>query len=210
MGQIPIVVGGTSYWIQHLLFPNRLISFGKSMSNATESTCLSAELMSIVAQLPQDLIDLFNTLPEHPPSASLDAEAAFSLHSLLSALDPPIAARWHWRDTRKVLRSLSIIKETGRKASDMISAQAETDTQPRYDTLCFWLYAESAVLNPRLDARVDEMIEEGLLNEIRTLREISVATERGPFGNGDTPTQNTTFANYTLGIYQSIGSFTGI
>jgi tRNA A37 N6-isopentenylltransferase MiaA len=29
----------------------------------------------------------------------------------------------------------------------------------RYRTLCYWLYAERSVLNPRLDARVDDMVQ---------------------------------------------------
>lgn len=81
-----------------------------------------------------ELLHLFYSLPESPPSAGTDPDAAFKMHNLLSVLDPVVASRWHWRDTRKVLRSLEIIKETGRKASDIIAEQSSRDTvsEPRF------------------------------------------------------------------------------
>ncbi|THH15883.1 hypothetical protein EW146_g4666 [Bondarzewia mesenterica] len=202
--QIPIVVGGTSYWIQHLIFPNRL-SADPSSSSALSSAipAVSDVLAKSLASLPPDLLNLFNNLPESPPSASEDPEAAFALHSLLSALDLPVASRWHWRDTRKVLRSLAIMKESGRRPSDIITEQSQTTIRPRYDTLCFWLHAEATSLNPRLERRVDEMIEQGLLDEIREMRKIaSLASPTSQLG-GSNKTQSET--DYTLGIYQSIG-----
>ncbi|KDQ33701.1 hypothetical protein PLEOSDRAFT_1032942 [Pleurotus ostreatus PC15] len=182
--KIPIVVGGTSYWIQHLLFPNRL------------------------SQSELHLLDLFNSLPEHPPSASDDPKLALSLHKLLSCLDPKIAMRWHWRDTRKVLRNIEIVRETGRIPSLILGEQSKERVKTRYAillfpfnpiliidqryrALCYWLYAEPEVLNPRLDARIDEMIEAGLLNEIKEMRRIAIA---GP--NDDTFNRDT---DYTLG-----------
>lgn len=78
-----------------------------------------------LASLPPDLLNLFNSLPEQPPIASTDPEAAFALHNLLSALDPSVASRWHWRDTRKVHRSLCILKETGRTVTEIINRQSQ-------------------------------------------------------------------------------------
>jgi len=149
--QVPIVVGGTSYWIQNLIFPNRLVSF--------ESYTPSSELAKSVSSLSPPLRVLLDSLPVRAPLASTDSDAALALHQLLSALDPKMAVRWHWRDTRKVLRSLSIMKETGRRMSEILNEQSEVAGQPRYRTLCFWLYAEPSVLQYRLDQRVDEMIE---------------------------------------------------
>ncbi|KAF8636745.1 hypothetical protein AX17_003548 [Amanita inopinata Kibby_2008] len=204
--EIPIVVGGTSYWLQHLIFPGRLVSEGKSLttsvasppasSNEHEQVQYSDALSHAISILKPDLYTLFTNLPDQPPSASTDPDVAFLLFSLLSDLDPAIASRWHWRDTRKVLRSLQIIRDTGRMASEILVEQSNDAMQgkPRFRTLCLWLYSEPAALAERLDSRVDNMIQQGLLDEVRDLRKIA-ASHKGSIPDID----------YTLGIYQSIG-----
>ncbi|KAF4604011.1 hypothetical protein EYR38_004433 [Pleurotus pulmonarius] len=189
LNKIPVVVGGTSYWIQHLLFPNRLSQSGLRIHDETPE--MSEEVAHSLTSLPPELLDLFNTLPEHPPSASDDPKLALSLHRLLSSLDPKMAIRWHWRDTRKVLRNIEIVKETGRIPSSIVGEQSKETARPRYRTLCYWLYADPEVLNPRLDTRIDEMIEAGLLDEIKEMRHIAIAGPTGETSNEDT--------DYTLG-----------
>ncbi|EIN07657.1 tRNA isopentenyltransferase [Punctularia strigosozonata HHB-11173 SS5] len=189
-GEVPIVVGGTAYWIQHLLFPERLVSRSPRPDRPGPPTEPSPALAASLASLPPELRELFHDLPEQAPSAADDPDGALRLHRLLSALDPPVARRWHWRDARKVLRSLAIVKEGGRAVSEVLKEQSASVSRPRYPTLLFWLYAEPGVLKPRLDARVDEMIKLGLLDEVRALR--------------SRPTEGETM-DYTLGIYQSIG-----
>jgi tRNA dimethylallyltransferase len=130
--EIPIVVGGTSYWMQHLMFPDRLA--GKQPET---SPVLSESITGALASLPPHLLDLFNCLPQHPPDAAVDPDAATALHLLLHHLDPAVAARWHWRDTRKVLRSLRIVKDTGRRPSEIMSEQSEIILKPRCgNTIC--------------------------------------------------------------------------
>ena len=181
--ELPIIVGGTSYWIQHLIFPNRLVSKDSGSRPQSPSPLAepsgSEQLLLLMASLAPDLLLLLQHLPEEPPSAKVNPDEAFQLHSLLSILDPVISQRWHWKDTRKVLRSLQIIKEYRQRPSDIIVEQSSTtaDSKPRsvsirhiflkptrlsfysrYRTLCFWLYAEPSVLHGRLDTRVDSMI----------------------------------------------------
>ncbi|KAF8892663.1 IPP transferase-domain-containing protein [Infundibulicybe gibba] len=179
--QIPIIVGGTSYWIQHLIFPNRLPTVPTTPQVPHD----------LIASLPPHLLTLYLSLPDHPPLAESDPDAAFLLHSLLTALDPAVAARWHWKDTRKVLRSLRVIAETGQRHSDIMIQQARDDatTKPRYRSLCFWLHADLPALEARLNTRVDSMVQQGLLDEVRTLKDLA----------------STSDTDYTLGIYQSIG-----
>jgi tRNA dimethylallyltransferase len=123
--KIPIVVGGTSYWIQHLIFPDRLV--GKDSKPSPPSHSLKNSL----SNLSPEERDLFNKLPDPSLSASNNPEGALVIHRLLQALDPTIASRWHWRDTRKVLRSLKIIAETGRLPSEIIAEQSEMDLTAR-------------------------------------------------------------------------------
>ena len=75
--------------------------------------------------------ELFGALPEIPPSAAEEPDAALSLHNLLHALDPDVASRWHWRDTRKVLRNLQIIRDSGRRVSDIFKEQSSVTPSPR-------------------------------------------------------------------------------
>ncbi|KAG6861887.1 hypothetical protein C0995_010593 [Termitomyces sp. Mi166 len=197
--EVPIVVGGTSYWMHHLIFPNRL-SVDTNAQDPPPNPVMSQELVDTMDSLRPDLLALFNNLPEHPPSAMADPDAAYKLYSILSILDPVVANRWHWKDTRKVLRSLGVIKETNKRPSEIMLEQAKdtSASKPRFRTLCFWLYAEQSILEKRLNERVDKMIEQGLLTEIRTLRQIAAgADSNGPPGDVKT--------DYTLGIYQSIG-----
>ncbi len=177
--EVPIVVGGTSYWIQHLVFPDRLI--GSPQKQPTPQ--IPVEVKDLVPDgTDPEMLQLFESLPASPPSASVDPVTAYKMHNLLSTIDPVMAARWHWRDTRKVLRSLEIIKDTGRKASAIVAEQASKNplskprlalfsyveetakdqNKHRFRTLFFWLYAEPCILERRLYERVDRMIGVGI------------------------------------------------
>ena len=85
----------------------------------------------MLSQVPSDMRGLFDVLPESPPSAAEDPAAALALYNLLQALDPSVAARWHWRDTRKVVRNLEIMKQSGRKVSEILQEQSSAALKPR-------------------------------------------------------------------------------
>ncbi|KAH9065282.1 tRNA isopentenyltransferase [Lactarius vividus] len=175
--KVPVVVGGTAYYIQHLAFPDHLPRPG---------------LSSGLSKTTPDMRELFDALPDIPPSAAEEPGAALSLYNLLHALDPDVASRWHWRDTRKVLRNLQIMRDTGKKVSDIFKAQSSMTPAPRYDTLCFWLYAEPEELRRRLDIRTDAMLQGNLLDDVRELRSLMLPSK-----------DSSTY--FTAGVYQSIG-----
>ncbi|KAF8271953.1 tRNA isopentenyltransferase [Lactarius quietus] len=204
--KVPIVVGGTAYWIQHLAFPGRLVVEPEQVTDPSSPpppnrSPPSVGLSSALSQITSDMRDLFDVLPEIPPSAAEEPDAALSLHNLLRALDPDVASRWHWRDTRKVLRNLQIIRDSGRTVSDIFKEQStsrpfHTSETFRYDTLCFWLYADPAELKRRLDIRADNMLRNNLLDDVRKLRSLVLPLK-------DSPASST--IDLTVGIYQSIG-----
>lgn len=134
MKKIPIVVGGTSYWIQHLIFPDRLAS-KDTISPASENVPIpgvdSQSLARNISSLNPEGLALYGSISEAPDPDSMGAELALKYHALLSALDPVMAARWHWKDTRKVLRSLTIMKDTGRQPSEIIFEQSKIAVRPR-------------------------------------------------------------------------------
>lgn len=122
---LPIVCGGTHYFIQHFLFPPESLSFERG---STTSAPRRWEPPHPQPRIPGDmdpelrrLLDTFWTerpvwpgeAEEAGPSthaSNLSAEAKdqrlLSLHRLLAAVDPGEAGRWHWRDGRKVRRGL--------------------------------------------------------------------------------------------------------
>ncbi|MBW0462792.1 hypothetical protein O181_002507 [Austropuccinia psidii MF-1] len=223
--RLPIVVGGTGYYIQNLILPGRLVKDAQpTIINSQKDLCVvqstdSAhhllDTSSIITQciqrefhprliqsfknLPPDLIQLCFLLPSlppfstpkefppdfpthllpsnyQPPSATAQ-DFCIALHAALKVVDPVMAGRWHWRDLRKVRRSLEVAVCTGRRMSDLVVKQDQNDQLPQvnqdrvpYRTLIFWLYAHTAQLVPRLDTRVDTMVNNGLLEEVQELK----------------------------------------
>lgn len=92
---------------------------------------MSETLAAAVKALPQKYFDLYHNLPKQTSSDGADADSASALYSLLSSLDPSMAQRWHWKDSRKVLRSLNIIKESGRLGSELVTEQNQVNDPPR-------------------------------------------------------------------------------
>ena len=91
----------------------------------------SPEVSSRISQLAAQLQRLYQNLPEKDTVDELSTDGAWQLYTLLSELDPEMASRWHWKDSRKVLRSLEIIKESGRLASESVRSQDEATSLPR-------------------------------------------------------------------------------
>lgn len=69
--------------------------------------------------------------------------------------------------------------------------------EPRYQALVFWIYSDPAKLNPRLDARVDQMIDTGLFDEIKDLRNHVV--------QGKIKMPGIELEKYQRGLWQAIG-----
>jgi len=86
-----------------------------------------------------------------------------ALHQALAEVDPDAAARLSSGDTRRILRALAVYSQTGQTLS-----QHHADSQkqpPRYQTRVLGLCLERETLYRRIDARVDTMLQNGLLDE---------------------------------------------
>lgn len=159
-GKLPILVGGTHYYTQSLLFRDRLAETEEGGDGYSKGDAGVAKGDGFV----QDLGEKFPVLNE--PTVILVEK--------LREVDPTMADRWHPNDRRKIQRSLEIYLQTGRKASDLYAEQREArddeeSTALRFPTLIFWLHAETETLRARLDARVDKMLARGLLEEVQSL-----------------------------------------
>jgi tRNA dimethylallyltransferase len=89
------------------------------------------------------------------------------LHGRLQEIDPAAAARLHPNDTRRLIRALEIFHLTGRPISEF---QKQFDVAAPADRCrVFVLDWPRDELHARIDCRVSEMFENGLINEVRAL-----------------------------------------
>lgn len=86
----------------------------------------------------------------------------------LASVDPESAARLHLRDRKRILRALEVYHETGKTITE--HNRMTQQIPPRYTPLWFALEDQDRqTLYDRIDRRVEKMLEDGLLNEIRDL-----------------------------------------
>ena len=100
--------------------------------------------------------------------ARLEREGIVPLLEELRQVDPESAERLHPADTKRILRALEVYRETG----STISAHnaATRMIPPRYDAVWIGLqFADRADMKALIDRRVDKMVQEGLLDEVRAL-----------------------------------------
>lgn len=100
--------------------------------------------------------------------AQADAEGMEAMLAWLRSLDPDSAAQLHLSDRKRILRALEVYLETG----ETITAHNRRTQAlpPRFRPLWLGLdFADRGELYRRIDLRVDEMLRQGLLEEIREL-----------------------------------------
>jgi tRNA dimethylallyltransferase len=111
-------------------------------------------------------------IPRVPPDRALRArlyaqaeeEGEDALYQRLLALDPDAEALIDPRNVRRVVRALEVCYKTGRPFSEQRGKKP-----PPYEIVQIGLTMEREVLYARVDARVDAMVEAGLVEEVRTL-----------------------------------------
>ena len=94
------------------------------------------------------------------------------LHSLLEKVDPQSAEKLHPNDVKRVIRALEIFRLTGRKKSEQ-----EDGFVPRFPYIAVAPEFPREELYRRIDARVDVMLEAGLVEEVRSLLDSGVTPE---------------------------------
>eukprot|EP00064_Thunnus_orientalis_P022148 superscaffoldBa00007221_g22334 len=148
--KLPIIVGGTNYYIESLLWRVLVDTAENNESGDGGDAAQNRKL-------------------------ELEKLGGAELHKRLMEVDPKMAAMLHPNDKRKIARSLQIHEETGVPHSRWLEEQRELEGSTklggplRYPDPCIlWLHTDvDAVLDKRLDARVDEMLSAGLIEELR-------------------------------------------
>jgi tRNA dimethylallyltransferase len=102
----------------------------------------------------------------------------YRLHRRLAEIDPQTAERVHPNDIRRVTRALEIAKQVGETSSEVRDAHGFRDRPYRVLHLALDLPRE--LLNERIDRRCREMIDAGLLQEVRGLLERGYGPELRP------------------------------
>lgn len=137
-GKIPILAGGTGFYIQAVLYD---IDFTENGSD----TAYRESLQKLAAE-----------------------KGAQWLHEQLSRVDPASAASIHANNTKRVIRALEFYRETGKRISE--HNEAERQKESPYCFAYFVLNDERDAIYRNIDLRVDEMLRQGLLDEVRRLK----------------------------------------
>ena len=115
---------------------------------------------------------LFDSRPPEPNiRLNLEHIAAVKgvdfLHQQLTVCDPQAAADIHSNDRFRIIRALETYQATGRPIS--AHQQEHRFARPRFTAFRIGLTMPRADLYARIDQRVDQMVAEGLLEEVRGL-----------------------------------------
>ena len=94
------------------------------------------------------------------------------LHDVLNRLDPDAADKIDYRNVRRTVRALEVILKTGHRFSDLRQKQKSP-----YDSMLIGLQRPREELYRRVDMRINIMIEQGLVEEIRKLLEKGYSPE---------------------------------
>ena len=95
------------------------------------------------------------------------------LHDMLAEVDPETAARLHLNAVRRAVRALEVYRLTGVP----FSKQPQIQTDSRFVYRVASLTMDRALLYSRIEKRVDSMIQQGLLDEVRGLLESGVPAD---------------------------------
>ena len=144
-GAIPIVTGGTGFYIQALLN-------GIEFDENEEDTSYRTELEALAEE-----------------------KGAMYLHEMLKEVDPESAEAIHANNIKRTIRALEFFHFTGKKISE--HNEEERKKESAYLSCYFVLNDERSLLYKRIDQRVDEMVENGLLEEVKKLKALGLNRE---------------------------------
>lgn len=139
-GHVPILVGGTGFYIQALLYD---IDFTEN----DEDTALRHSLEELAGR-----------------------EGAEALYERLRVVDPVSCESIHAHNVKRVIRAIEFYEKTGKRISDHNKEQRENVSPYRF--AYFVLNDDREKIYQRIDRRVDLMLEQGLVEEVLSLREM--------------------------------------
>ena len=140
-GKIPIICGGTGFYINSLIYD---LSYGNSVANLESRE----KYMSLAKEKGNQFV-----------------------YEILKEKDPVSAEKLHYNDLKRVVRALEIY-ESGYKKSDIVDSMTL-----KYDVFAYSFDYDREILYERINKRVDIMVENGLVDEVKTLISQGITSE---------------------------------
>lgn len=157
--KIPIIVGGTGFYINALLYG---IDFTDSIATSQATNICTSALPSNEKSCDE------NTIREKLNEQAQQHGAEF-LHNKLKEIDHKYAETVHPKNIKKVVRALAFYEITGKLFSEYNAEQKQKE--PLFDTNFTVLSMPRNILYERINTRAAKMWREGLLDEARMLKE---------------------------------------
>jgi len=139
-GKLPIIAGGTGFYIQSLLYD---VDFSEEASEDNEYR--------------DSLIMLAKTNGNE------------FIHKMLKEIDPESASSIHFNNVKRVIRALEYYHLTGEKISEHNEIQKKKESP--YNFKYFVINKDRELLYKDIDRRVDIMLKQGLVDEVKALRD---------------------------------------
>jgi tRNA dimethylallyltransferase len=120
----------------------------------------------------QSLIQPFNEMPEADEeniaklNKRIDNEGLESLYGVLEEIDPEYLKKMDGMNRQRIIRAIDVWMQTGKPFS---SFHQQGEIQPDEDTIVFGLKWPRQKLYDRINQRVDQMIEMGLVEELKSI-----------------------------------------
>lgn len=169
----PIIVGGTTYYIETLLW-KVLVSSNERRESVDDTETMSTKKTTTTVKeyIGMSSEEILRTLK--PDNSNSDEPIGMQLHKLLSEVDPVTAQRLHPNNIRKVRRALEIYIQNRKPMSEVLTEQKSQKGSSylggplRFEhIILLWLKCDQKKLDARIDKRIDSMINDGMLFEIR-------------------------------------------
>lgn len=97
-----------------------------------------------------------------------------AVYQLLEEKDAVAAQNIHPNNLRRIIRALEVCHVTGKTFTQV---NAESIRKPVYDALILGIDTDRQLLYERIDRRVDIMLEKGLLDEVKKLKEAGIGRD---------------------------------
>lgn len=97
------------------------------------------------------------------------------LHERLSRIDKDAAQKIHHNDIFRIVRALEIFEKTGKPLSDYNKEHGFKEK--KFDALKICLHSDREVLYDRIETRVDEMLSQGFVKEVKDLLEMGYSKD---------------------------------
>ena len=145
-GKIPILVGGTGFYINAILYDTQFKETDPDNDYRKELEALA------------------------------ETKGATFLHEKLREVDPKGAEAIHPNNIKRVIRALEYYKETGTpiSAHNQVEKEKRAENESPYDFVFFALSMERSLLYHRINERIDQMMEEGLIEEVRSFYDAGI------------------------------------